>query len=315
MDARARRRRAALDELVDTVALSEFAAAHGGPTLPPVAIVIAAYHEADNIGPVVAALPNELCGLAAAVLVVVDGEDDGTSSIVRAAGHYAVVAPVNRGQGAALRLGYRVARTFGADYIVTADADGQTDPGDLGVVLEPVVLGEADFVNGSRRLGRTESTDAVRNTGVAFYAAVISALTGTVVTDAANPVRAMRAELTARITLDEPQYQASELLIDAIMSGDRFAERPVTMHQRNSGSSKKGGNLQYGYRYGTVLLRSFIRETRRRTARASRPGTPLAAVAPPTPPEAPEPPPAKAPAVKKAAPARARRNGASPPSS
>ena len=41
--------------------------------------------------------------------------------------------PVDRfdeGQGAALRLGYRIARDYGARFIITADGDGQTDPDD-----------------------------------------------------------------------------------------------------------------------------------------------------------------------------------------
>jgi hypothetical protein len=126
--------------------------------------------------------------------------------------------------------------------------------------LAPVVAGEADFVNGSRRLGRTESTDQVRNLGVVVYATIISALCGTTVTDTANPIRAMRAALTAALTLEEPQYQASELLISAILSGARFAEQPVTMRARAAGASKKGGNLVYGYRYGKVVARTYLRE-------------------------------------------------------
>jgi glycosyltransferase involved in cell wall biosynthesis len=271
MDARARRRRAALDELVDTVALDEFTDAHGKPTLPAVAVVIAAYKEAANIAAVVANIPTEICHLPAAVIVVIDGEEDGTAEIVRKAGQYAVIAPVNRGQGAALRLGYRVARTYGARYIVTADADGQTDPSDLEVVLSPVVAGEADFVNGSRRLGTTHSDDVVRNTGVVVYATIISLLTGTKVTDTANPVRAMAAASTGEIELDEPQYQASELLLAMIMGGMRYAERPVTMRERGEGTSKKGGNFVYGYRYGRVVFRTFLREWR-----AQRSGRPTA---------------------------------------
>ncbi len=267
MNAREARRRRALDELVDTVALEEFERAHGTPQLPPVAVVIASYRERENIGGVVDAIPKQLCGLAAATIVVVDGEEDGTAEIVRKAGEFAAIAPVNRGQGAALRLGYRVARSYGAQFIVTADADGQTEPADLGTALAPVVAGEADFVNGSRRLGETHSTDAVRNTGVVLYAALISVLTGTRVTDTANPIRAMRAELSGRLALEEPQYQASELLISAIMGGARYAERPVTMRARASGASKKGGNLVYGYRYGRVVLRTYLRERRRRAGR------------------------------------------------
>ena len=186
-------------------------------------------------------MPKEVCGEPASVLVVVDGEDDGTGAEVRAAGHYACIAPVNRGQGAALRLGYRIAHEYGASFIVTLDADGQTDPGDLEVILEPVVSGRADLVNGSRRLGRTHGTDAMRNLGVVFFAAVISFLTKTPVTDR-EPVRGFRAGLPAELVLEEPQYQAQELLIAAIMHGCRFEELPVTMRARLAGQSKKSGN-------------------------------------------------------------------------
>jgi glycosyltransferase involved in cell wall biosynthesis len=270
VNAREQRRRKATDDLIDHVAIEDFARHHGGHVIGPVAIVIAAYKEADNIERVVKAMPAEINGEAASVIVVVDGEDDGTSTLARQAGGLAVVAPVNRGQGAALRLGYRVAREYGARYIVTADADGQTDPDDLAVALAPVMSGEKDFVNGSRRLGKTHGQDAVRNTGVVVFATLISFLTGTKVTDTANPIRAFGAELTGALTLDEPQYQASELLISAISHGVRFTEVPVTMRNRDHGVSKKGGNLSYGYRYGKVVLRTWWRE---RGARHQLPAT------------------------------------------
>jgi glycosyltransferase involved in cell wall biosynthesis len=266
VNAREARRRRATDELIDHVAIEEFATHHGGHSLNPVAIVMAAYKEADNIERVVASMPSEIHGQPTSVIVVVDGEDDGTSTIARGAGALAVVAPVNRGQGAALRLGYRVAREYGARYIVTADADGQTDPEDLAHALAPVMDGEKDFVNGSRRLGATHGEDAFRNTGVVVYAAIMSLLMGTRVTDTANPIRAFPADLTASLTLEEPQYQASELLISALSHGVRYGEVPVTMLNRKSGKSKKGGNLAYGYRYGKVLFRTWWRE--RMTGRA-----------------------------------------------
>jgi len=263
VNARAQSRRRAVDELIDRVAIDDLVTTQGPPEFGPVAVVIAAYKERDNIEDIVRSTPTEICGERATVLVVVDGDDDGTGAEVRKAGHYACISPVNRGQGAALRLGYRIAREHGAKFIVTADGDGQSNPRDLEVVLEPVVSGSADFVNGSRRLGQTHGTDAVRNTGVVLFAALISLLTRTRVTDTANPIRAFRAELPAQLRLEEPQYQASELLIDAIMHGCRFEERPVTMFARRSGESKKGGNLLYGLRYGRVVMRTWLRERKR----------------------------------------------------
>ncbi|HUY06430.1 MAG TPA: glycosyltransferase family 2 protein [Acidimicrobiales bacterium] len=260
MNQREQRRRRQVRELVDDVAIEEFHLAHGKPDLPPVAIVIAAYKERENIGAVISAMPGSLCDLKTGVIVVVDGEEDGSAQIVRDHLDYAVIAPVNRGQGAALRLGYRVAREHGAQYIITADADGQTDPSDLEGVLRPLVENIADFVNGSRRLGRTESRGTLRNIGVVLFAAIITMLTGTQVTDTANPIRAMRAEFSGQLVLDEPQFQASELLISAIMSGARYQERPVTMRARFKGSSKKGGNFSYGKNYAKVVFRTWIRE-------------------------------------------------------
>jgi glycosyltransferase involved in cell wall biosynthesis len=257
---REQRRRVATDELIDRVALEEMTAAHGVFGLEPVAVVIAAYREVDNIGAVLAGMPERIGELGASVVVVVDGEDDGTGAAVRAAGHVACIAPVNRGQGAALRLGYRVAREHGARYIVTADGDGQTDPADLAVVLAPVVEGEADFSNGSRRLGTAEAPTLVRSAGVVVFSWLIRLLTGARVTDTANPVRAMRAEITEQLVLVEPQYQASELLLEVIMRGYRLVERPVTMRRRKTGRSKKGGTLAYGWRYGRVVLRTWRRE-------------------------------------------------------
>ena len=122
--------------------------------LPPVAIVIAAFNEADVIGRVIEALPATICGLETAVVVVSDGSKDKTAEEARTQGALVCDVPVNRGQGAALRLGYRLAREGGADYIVTTDADGQYNPAEMERVLAPVVAGEADFVTGSRKLGR-----------------------------------------------------------------------------------------------------------------------------------------------------------------
>src|SRR5581483_9468457 len=85
---------------------------------PPVAIVIAAYNEEGAIGPVIRALPRQVCGLATEAIVVADGCADGTAAEAGEAGAMVCDVPVNRGQGAALRLGYRLAREGGAAYIV-----------------------------------------------------------------------------------------------------------------------------------------------------------------------------------------------------
>jgi glycosyltransferase involved in cell wall biosynthesis len=266
---------------VDDAALerfrSEYGDEHGAVTLAPLTVVIAAYNEAANIGSVVETIPREVCGLAVSVVVVDDGSSDGTADVVRqhtGSSAYVVEPKVNRGQGAALRLGYRVAREMGARYIATTDADGQYEAAELPLVVAPLVAGEADFVTGSRRLGRAETTDRFRHAGVYVYAWLVSLLTRKRVTDTSNGMRAMRAAVTAHVTLEQPQYQASELLVGTIYRGFRVTERATTMHDRSSGASKKGGNLVYGYRYGRVIVRTWWRELRRNRREGRRLGDP-----------------------------------------
>jgi hypothetical protein len=281
------------DQMVDDAAVKALIDAYGerATALAPVAIVIAAYNEAGAIGPVIKELPAEVCGLATTVVVVADGCADDTAGEAAEAGALVCDVPVNRGQGAALRLGYRIAREGGAGYIVTTDADGQYNPAEISQVLAPVVAGEADFATGSRRLGSQETKDMFRRTGVRFFASTVSMLTGQKISDTTFGLRAMRADVTGAVQLEQPQYQASELLIGVITHGYKVVEVPATIHRRRVGESKKGqnplyglhipgvNNLFYGARFARVAYGTWWRERsraaveRRRQSAAERSGS------------------------------------------
>jgi hypothetical protein len=245
----------------DVSAIATFRETYGQPTIAPVAIVIAAYNEAAGLPNVLSSIPARVCDLPTDVIVVDDHSADATAQVAsQRQGVYVVRCPVNRGQGAALRLGYRIARDHGARYLITTDADGQYDTADLPVVLAPLLDGRADFVTGSRRLGHQHTDDRFRRAGVYVFALICSAFTGQWFTDTSFGLRAMRADVTADVTLNQPQYQSSELLLGVLSHGYRVAEVPGTMHKRAEGSTKKGGNLVYGTRYARVVLGTWWRE-------------------------------------------------------
>ena len=254
------------DVAIDNAAATAFFEQNGeqATALPPVAVVIAAYNEEGVVGSVVDALPSKLCGLTTAAIVVSDGSKDGTVAEADAHGALVCDVPVNRGQGAALRLGYRLAREGNAQYIVTTDADGQYNPAEMDAVLGPVVAGQADFVTGSRKLGSQETKDLVRRIGTWVFATSISLLTRQRITDSSFGLRAMRAEVTGAVRLEQPQYQSSELLIAVLTHGYRVAEVPATIHKRKVGESKKGHNAIYGLKYAGVVLGTWWRERQRR---------------------------------------------------
>jgi len=261
------------DEAIDRAAIRAFTEEFGdrATRLPPVAIVIAAFNEEGAIGPVVESLPVTVAGLGAVTIVVSDGSVDATIKEAREAGALVCDVPVNRGQGAALRLGYRLAREGGARYIVTTDADGQYNPAEIESLIAPILADQADFVTGSRTLGSEETKDPVRKLGVRVFALTISVLTGQRITDTTFGLRAMRAEVTGAVLLEQPQYQASELLIGVITHGFRVAERPATIHRRQVGKSKKGNNALYALSFAKVVFGTWWRERRRRREPAARP--------------------------------------------
>jgi hypothetical protein len=96
------------------------------------------------------------------------------------------------------------------------------------------------------------------------FARLVSFLTGVEVTDTSTGYRAMRTEVPQQVPQKQVQYQTSELLIGAICHGYRVTERPITMHKRFAGESKKGHNLLYGARYARVILTTWWRERRAR---------------------------------------------------
>ena len=274
LTAASRRRLGAYPDTVDDGAIADFDGRHPGARLAELTVVIAAYNEAGGIGQVLEKMPDDCLGLPVDVLVVVDGGSDDTARIAEDHGAYVCVAPANRGQGAALRLGYHLAAAKGAKYIVTTDGDGQYDNSEMAELIAPLLEDSADFVTGSRRLGHEEADSRMRWVGVRVFAWLASVLTWRKITDTSFGFRAMRAELACAVPLNEPQYQSSELLLGLTARGARVLERPMSMRLRKAGKSKKGGSVVYGANYARVMTGTWwrgyvLRRGRTRTGRAS----------------------------------------------
>jgi glycosyltransferase involved in cell wall biosynthesis len=247
-----------------------FFAAHPAGEGAPIAVVIPAYNEEPTVAAVVRGIPREIGGKAVEVIVVVDGSNDRTAEEARAAGALVCDVPVNRGQGLIFMLGYWLAFKRGSEVIATTDADGQYDESEFDRVLEPILAGRADFVNGSRRLGTELTTDPVRHAGVIFFGGLISLLLRQRITDPASGIRAFRTVIPRTVKLEQTQYQTSELLIATAMNGFRVVEVATTMRDRPDGATltKKGPNLLYGLRFARAILMTFFREAKRKRSGA-----------------------------------------------
>ena len=234
-------------------------ASERGRHRPLVAVVMAAYNESGSVGPLLASLPEAVCGLRVCPIVVDDGSDDDTAQDARAAGAVVGTHRRNLGQGDALRTGFALAKRLDARVVVTMDADGQHDPAELSALVGPVVAGEADYVQGSRFLGRYDDAGGARDLGIRGFTRLITLLTGTGITDCTNGFRAIDGAALARLELVEDRFSAPEILIQAAGRGLRIQEVPVHIRSRELGSSKKPRGLRYASGFLGAVLRSWAR--------------------------------------------------------
>jgi len=125
---------------------------------PLIVACIPAYNEEKSIGSVVLDVRKYVDD----VLVCDDGSSDHTKAIAEAVGAIVVSHEVNRGKGWATRTLMKSAQKYQPDATVFIDADGQHDPSNIPMLVEPILSGEADFVIGSRFITK-------RHSDVPFY--------------------------------------------------------------------------------------------------------------------------------------------------
>ena len=211
-------------------------------------ILIAAYNEGDTITAVLRRVVE--AGLLAEVerelVVINDGSTDRTDEELRGfRDEHPDVAlvvyrtePVNRGKGWCLRRGIALAT---GDVVVIQDADLEYDPGDHGVMLEPILNDRADVVYGSRFL-RGGSVTSWWHRGVNWgLTRLMNLCSGLRLTDLHTGLKMFRADLLRGLPLKEARFGFCPEVTARLakMPGVRWVEVPVSYRPRNRAQGKK----------------------------------------------------------------------------
>jgi glycosyltransferase involved in cell wall biosynthesis len=217
-------------------------------------VVLAAFNEAACIAEVVRGVRT----LYPHVVVVDDGSSDQTSRQALAAGATVLRHLLNRGQGAALQTGITYALSYGADFVVTFDSDGQHRVEDIARLIAPIHRGEVEITLGSRFLGRAVNIPPARRLLLKLAVWFTRIVSGVQITDTHNGLRGFsrRAAEGIRITLDRMAH-ASELIDQVQASGLPYREIPVSIHytaySRAKGQSAFGAvKILVQYLFGRV---------------------------------------------------------------
>ncbi len=223
-----------------------------------IAVVVPAYNEEKMIKVVLRSLKP----YADEIIVVDDGSTDATSSLALTEGVYVLRHLVNRDYGAAIATGTAFALSLGADIIVHFDADGQFEPAEVKLLLEPLLQDKADVVLGSRFLGKAIGMPWHRKLiqkGAVLFTWFFS---GIKLTDAHNGFRAFTRKALQQITLSQDHKAlTSEILHEISRSSLRYLEVPVTVHYTNYSLHKAKANSVWdiGRIIRDLLIGKFVK--------------------------------------------------------
>ena len=187
--------------------------------MSPPACVIPAFNASQTLAGVVRGIRQAVGDIC--VVVIDDGSRDETADVARMCADHVVRFAANRGKGAALRAGIRVAAAYAAPAILTVDADGQHDPHFAPALL--TALDGADLVVGVRAR-RGSPMPWHRRVSNAVSAAAVSICAGCPIADSQSGYRAFRPEGLAGLDPRGDRYEyETDLLIQAARAGLRIA--------------------------------------------------------------------------------------------
>lgn len=223
-----------------------------------ISVIIPAINEEENIGRVIADIP----AWVDEVLVVDNGSTDRTVEIAAAQGARVISEP-ERGYGAACLTGIASLNPRN-DIVVFLDGDYSDYPGEMHLLVDPIIAGRAEMVIGSRQeKALPGALTPQARFGNWLACRLMRWFWGVRYTDL-GPFRAIRRDALAKLNMRDRNYGWTvEMQIKAAQKGIRELEVPVSYRKRGGGKSKVSGNIRgvigAGSKILTVIFRSAIR--------------------------------------------------------
>ena len=214
----------------------------------------------DEVGTVEAAIDDALSAVLPVdqrqIIVVDDGSRDGTRELLLTRQWPADVEIVhhdrNRGKGAAVQTALEHAI---GDYAAILDADLEYRAADLGLVLHPLLSGDARVVFGTRAWTSQSAFSfwyVLGNKAVTFATNVIY---NCWISDVMTCQKAMRTELFRSLRLSEPGFAIEpEIAARVLRAGERIHEVPIAYKARGRAEGKKLTALD-----GLRVVRTLVR--------------------------------------------------------
>lgn len=218
------------------------------------AVIIPVLNEEQSIGAVLRDIPADL---AQDVIVVDNGSTDRTAEVAASFGAKVVLEP-SRGYGSSCLRG--IAALKEPDVVVFLDGDYSDYPEEMSLLLQPILLNQADLVIGSRILGRQErgALPVHARFGNKLASLLIRIFFRHHFTDL-GPFRAIRYHSLLDLQMQDRNFGWTvEMQIKAIRKGLRIVEVPVSYRKR-IGTSKISGTIAGSAQAGERIIWTILK--------------------------------------------------------
>lgn len=224
-------------------------------------IYMPALNEAKTIQKVIDSLPNKLEGIdEIEVLVVDDGSEDQTAELALELNAEVISHHQNLGLGIAFQSAVNYMLSTDADILVSIDADGQFNPGDIPALIMPIQTAKAEMVTGNRFMnGKPENMPWTKYWGNKQVSKILNLLLTSNFQDVSCGFRAYSKEALYQLNLFGTYSYTHEVILNLAFKGLPISEVGVEVSYFPERKSRIASSIsKYAYNMGKIILRTML---------------------------------------------------------
>ena len=223
-------------------------------------IQIPCYNESATLPLTLKELPRKVKGFQKVEwLIINDGSKDNTVEVAKKCGvNHIVSFSKNKGLAEVFMAGINECLRLGADVIVNTDADNQYNAADIPKLVEPILLGKADVVIGTRPIAQISHFSLLKKILQKTGSFAVRLFSNTSVDDAPSGFRAFSRDAAMKINVFGRYTYTIETIIQAGWKNMTIVSVPISTNPDLRPSRLVKSIFSYVKKSVSTILRFYV---------------------------------------------------------